>query len=138
MHTERHIGLLGATGVGVGAIVGGGILALAGVAFDEARPAQLTAAQQQALDTIVTALDQQRHETLLLHGVTGSGKTEVYLRAVARSLEAGRQALILVPEISLTHQIVARLRARFGDALAVLHSGLRPSERAGQWQRQVC
>ena len=67
--------------------------------------------------------------------MTGSGKTEVYLRAVAAALDAGRRALVLVPEITLTHQILARLRGRFGDALAVLHSGLRPGERLEQWQR---
>ena len=77
----------------------------------------------------------RRSETFLLHGVTGSGKTEVYLRAVAESLRIGRQALVLVPEITLTHQILGRLRARFGDRLAVLHSGLRPSERLAQWER---
>ena len=72
---------------------------------------------------------------LLLHGVTGSGKTEVYLRGVGEALRAGRQALVLVPEITLTHQILARVRARFGDQLAVLHSGLSPGERLEQWQR---
>ena len=74
-------------------------------------------------------------EAFLLHGVTGSGKTEVYLRAIAEALRSGRQALVLVPEITLTHQIVARLRARFGDALSVLHSGLRGGERLEQWER---
>ena len=76
-----------------------------------------------------------RCETFLLHGVTGSGKTEVYLHAIAEALAHGRQALVLVPEITLTHQILARLRGRFGDVLAVLHSGLSPGERLEQWQR---
>jgi primosomal protein N' (replication factor Y) len=96
---------------------------------------ELTADQQAALAPIGAAVRARKHETFLLHGVTGSGKTEVYLRAVGEALRLGRQALVLVPEITLTHQIVARLRARFGDALAVLHSGLRPAERLEQWQR---
>jgi len=100
----------------------------------DAQP-ELTAEQAAALDPIVASIRASRHHSFLLHGVTGSGKTEVYLRAVAESLAAGRQALVLVPEITLTHQIVARLRARFGDALAILHSGLRPGERLEQWQR---
>ena len=98
-------------------------------------PLALTADQARTLQPIIESIQQREARTMLLHGVTGSGKTEVYLRAVASALEIGRQALILVPEISLTHQIVARLRARFGDGLAVLHSGLRPSERLEQWAR---
>jgi len=99
------------------------------------RPLRLTAAQAEALAPIERAVVERRAETFLLHGVTGSGKTEVYLRAIDAALRAGRQALVLVPEITLTHQIVARLRARFGDALAILHSGLSPGERVEQWQR---
>jgi primosomal protein N' (replication factor Y) len=99
-------------------------------------PVTLTAPQAAALAPVLDAVRLRRAERFLLHGVTGSGKTEVYLRAVAAALAAGRQALVLVPEITLTHQILARLRARFGDAaLAVLHSGLRPGERVEQWQR---
>jgi len=96
---------------------------------------ELTPDQQAALAQIGGALAEGRHERFLLHGVTGSGKTEVYLRAVANALDRGLQALILVPEITLTHQIVARLRGRFGDGMAVLHSGLSASERLEQWQR---
>jgi primosomal protein N' (replication factor Y) len=96
---------------------------------------ELTGDQASALKPICDAVRARRAESFLLHGVTGSGKTEVYLRAVAEALALGRQALVLVPEITLTHQIVARLRARFGDRLAVLHSGLRPGERLEQWQR---
>ena len=73
--------------------------------------------------------------TWLLHGVTGSGKTEVYLQAAARILEEGRQVLILVPEIALTPQLTGRVRARFGDAVAVLHSALTPVERLREWRR---
>ncbi|HEY0987011.1 MAG TPA: primosomal protein N' [Kofleriaceae bacterium] len=72
---------------------------------------------------------------LLLHGVTGSGKTEVYLRVIAKALEAGRTALVLVPEISLTPQLAARFRARFGDLVAILHSGLSETARFGEWSR---
>jgi len=96
---------------------------------------RLTADQADALKPIADAVGAREARTFLLHGVTGSGKTEVYLRAVREALRIGRQALVLVPEITLTHQILARLRARFGDGLAVLHSGLRPGERLEQWQR---
>ena len=98
-------------------------------------PLHLTPEQAAALEPVTRAVRERRHEGFLLHGVTGSGKTEVYLRAVAEALRSGRQALVLVPEITLTHQILARLRARFGDGLAVLHSGLRPPERWEQWRR---
>ncbi len=91
--------------------------------------------QARALETIWAAMREGRHEIFLLHGVTGSGKTEVYLRAIQEALGSGRQALVLVPEISLTHQMVERLRQRFGDNLAVLHSGMRPRQRLEQWQR---
>jgi primosomal protein N' (replication factor Y) len=95
----------------------------------------LTPHQQAALDPIAAAVRERRCESFLLHGVTGSGKTEIYLRAAAAALGGGRQALLLVPEITLTHQMVARLRERFGDNVAVLHSGLRPRERLEQWRR---
>ncbi len=96
---------------------------------------RLTDDQRRALRPIHDAIKREVPASFLLHGVTGSGKTEVYLRALACALEAGRQALVLVPEITLTHQIVARLRARFGDRVAVLHSGLRPGARLAQWER---
>jgi len=98
-------------------------------------PPALTSEQAKALEPISEAVRAREARSFLLHGVTGSGKTEVYLRAVGEALALGRGALVLVPEISLTHQIVLRLRARFGDALAVLHSGLRPRERLEQWRR---
>jgi primosomal protein N' (replication factor Y) len=99
------------------------------------QPLDLTADQAAALAKIAQAVRAGSSESFLLHGVTGSGKTEVYLRAVREVLDRGKQALLLVPEITLTHQIVARLRARFGDGLAVLHSGLNQGERLEQWQR---
>lgn len=96
---------------------------------------ELSPEQADASGVLCAAVRERSAETFLLHGVTGSGKTEVYLQAVGEALRCGRQALVLVPEITLTHQIVARLRARFGDGLAVLHSGLTPGERVEQWER---
>jgi primosomal protein N' (replication factor Y) len=80
-------------------------------------------------------LRERRAEQRLLHGVTGSGKTEVYLRAAEAALEQGRGAIVLVPEIALTPQIVGRFVERFGDTVAVLHSRLRPAERYAEWRR---
>ncbi len=93
----------------------------------------LTPAQQAAVDSIAAAHG-GGFAPWLLHGVTGSGKTEVYLRAIA-ALPTEATALILVPEISLTHQVVERVRARFGDAVAVLHSQLGVGERWDEWRR---
>ena len=97
--------------------------------------ASLTAAQRAAVDRITRALDSGSSERLLLHGVTGSGKTEVYLRSVAETLARGRSAIVLVPEIALTPQTVTRFRQRFGDQVAVLHSGLSLGERYDEWDR---
>ncbi len=110
-------------------------VALASALETDASTVELTHEQHDAVSAIGEAVRARRPETFLLHGITGSGKTEVYLRAVAEALAAGRQALVLVPEIPLTHQILARLRGRFGDGLAVLHSGLTPNERLAQWER---
>jgi len=106
-----------------------------GLADGEAAPPLLTPEQEQALVAITEAIRARRDERFLLHGVTGSGKTEVYLRAIEATLAEGRQALVLVPEITLTHQLVARLAARFGERVAVLHSQLRPGERIAEWRR---
>ncbi len=96
----------------------------------------LSAAQRHALDRVLGALEGgSRREPLLLHGVTGSGKTEIYLRAVETVLAAGKGAIVLVPEIALTPQAVRRFRERFHDRVAVLHSGLRPSQRHDEWSR---
>jgi len=101
----------------------------------DGRPAEplpeLTAEQRAALDAIVA--DRDGYRCYLLHGATGSGKTEVYLRLIARELEAGRQTLLLVPEIGLTPQLVGRLERRFGRTLAVLHSALTDRERLDAW-----
>ena len=98
-------------------------------------PPALNADQAAALAAIRGALAARRFESFLLHGITGSGKTEVYLHAIADVVEAGRSAIVLVPEISLTPQLAARFRARFGDAVAVLHSGLSDGERFDEWHR---
>ena len=101
----------------------------------EERPPQLTPHQHEAVVAINAAIGAGRDASFLLHGITGSGKTEVYLRSVEYALDRGRGAIVLVPEISLTHQIVDRFRARFGDRVAVLHSGLSAGERFDQWRR---
>jgi primosomal protein N' (replication factor Y) (superfamily II helicase) len=98
-------------------------------------PPSLTAAQAAAAEAIVQAVRDHKRETFLMHGVTGSGKTEVYLRAVDAVQRVGKGALILVPEIALTPQLVGRYRARFGDDLAVLHSGIKDAERHAMWRR---
>jgi primosomal protein N' (replication factor Y) (superfamily II helicase) len=98
-------------------------------------PPELTAEQRAALEPILAALALRRSEQRLLHGVTGSGKTEVYLQAAAAALEQDRGAIVLVPEIALTPQIVGRFIERFGDTVAVLHSQLRPAARYAEWRR---
>jgi primosomal protein N' (replication factor Y) (superfamily II helicase) len=90
--------------------------------------------QQFALDCILAALRQRRHETILMHGVTGSGKTEVYIRAIDEVIGYGRQAIVLVPEIGLTPQTRSRFKSRF-DNVAVLHSHLSDAERHWHWQQ---
>ncbi len=90
--------------------------------------------QQQALDHILASLRGQTYRTLLLHGVTGSGKTEVYIRAIQEVVSYGRQAIVLVPEISLTPQTIRRFRSRF-QSIAVLHSHLSDAERHRHWQQ---
>ena len=96
-------------------------------------PPALTEPQARAVDAILAKLDARTPGGFLLDGVTASGKTEVYLRAVARVLERGGGAIVLVPEIALTPQLVQRFRARLGDTIAVLHSGLTDGERHAMW-----
>src|SRR5262245_17013043 len=98
------------------------------------RPA-LTPAQRTAVAAITDRLVQREGGSFLLHGVTGSGKTEVYLAAAEAALTGGRGVVMLVPEIALTHQLVERVRGRFGVTTAVLHSGRGPRERWGEWRR---
>ena len=91
--------------------------------------------QVHALDAIVEAIGAGRRQTFLLQGVTGSGKTEVYLRALRAAIDKGQSAIVLVPEIALTPQTVRRFRAHFGDRVAVLHSRMSPGERLDAWNR---
>ncbi|WP_028264147.1 replication restart helicase PriA [Atopobium fossor] len=98
-----------------------------------AQPEQLTRGQQDALAAINAACKSGRGDVVLVDGVTGSGKTEVYLAAIQKVREQGKGALVLVPEISLTAQTVGRFRSRFGDDVAVLHSRLSAGERFDQW-----
>ena len=104
---------------------------LAGKSLIRSRPKHLEGEQAAALAAIASA----DRRPVLLHGVTGSGKTEVYLQAIARELDAGRGAIVLVPEISLTPQTVQRFASRFGPLVAVLHSALSDGERYDEWHR---
>jgi len=97
-------------------------------------PLALTNAQQKALEGICELMA-ARAGTALLHGVTGSGKTEVYMQSIARAIKEGGRAIVLVPEISLTPQAMERFRSRFGERVAVLHSRLSPGERYDEWRR---
>lgn len=99
------------------------------------RQFKLTAQQQAALAEIIPALTDGNHVSFFLHGVTGSGKTQVYIEAVTEARRQNRQAVILVPEIALTGQIVNRFKERFGDDVVVLHSRLSVGERYDTWQR---
>lgn len=104
------------------------------VAAPAASPLTLNEAQERAV-TQLNEAQRAGFATFVLHGVTGSGKTEVYLRVIAEARAAGRGALVLVPEIALTPQLAARFRARFGEDVAVLHSALPPGERLAAWRR---
>ena len=97
-------------------------------------PPPLTPEQSRVWEPLSAAIAAAQFAPYLLHGVIGSGKTEIYLRAAAATIRAGRQALILVPEIALTSQIVARFANRFPGKVAVLHSSLRDAERYAQWE----
>ena len=95
------------------------------------KPLKLTEEQQQAFDKI----DNSGFDEFLLYGVTGSGKTEVYLQLIQSALDKGKKAIVLVPEISLTPQMVDRFSSRFGDCICVLHSRLSTGERNDQWKK---
>lgn len=96
---------------------------------------QLTDEQHEVLARIKQAMDDERQETFLLHGVTGSGKTEIYLQAIQRAIADGKEAIVLVPEISLTPQMTERFKSRFGDEVAVMHSGLSVGEKYDEWRK---
>lgn len=96
---------------------------------------KLNSHQEKALKTIIKSIDSKKFSPFLLHGITGSGKTEVYLQAISYALNQGRNALFLVPEISLTPQLVTRFKNRFGHGIALLHSGLSRRERMREWEK---
>jgi primosomal protein N' (replication factor Y) len=95
----------------------------------------LTYEQHSALDQIKSKLGENIYAAFLLHGVTGSGKTEIYIRAMREAMDRGKTSLMLVPEIALTPMFARRLRAHFGDAVAILHSSLSDGERLDEWNR---
>ncbi|WP_246563161.1 primosomal protein N' [Paenibacillus montaniterrae] len=103
--------------------------------FEPSSPLPLTELQRHVYERIVKEMERKSGQTMLLHGVTGSGKTEVYLQSIAQCLDSNRQAIVLVPEISLTPQMVERFKSRFGDAVAVMHSRLSDGERYDEWRK---
>ncbi|MDX1439691.1 MAG: primosomal protein N' [Rubricoccaceae bacterium] len=103
-------------------------------AVDPPRMVDLHASQKKAVTSITDAIENASHRTFLLHGVTGSGKTEVYIHALKETLERGKTAIILVPEIALTPQTVRRFRTHFGRKVAVLHSRMSDGERFDAWR----
>jgi primosomal protein N' (replication factor Y) (superfamily II helicase) len=107
----------------------------AGVERVPTQPLTLMPQQAAAMEVVTRAIDTLQPPVVLLHGVTGSGKTEIYLQAIQHCLERGKGAIVLVPEIALTPQTVDRFRGRFGDVCAVLHSSLGRGERHDEWHR---
>lgn len=103
--------------------------------FQRTEPLDLTTEQAAALHPIQQRIKENEHDVFLLYGVTGSGKTEVYLQAIASVLEKGKEAIMLVPEISLTPQTVKRFKERFGEQVAVMHSGLSIGEKYDEWRK---
>ncbi|MBH0333393.1 MULTISPECIES: primosomal protein N' [Brevibacillus] len=105
--------------------------------FQEKQKPVFTPLQEEVLTPILQSIESGTYASYLLHGVTGSGKTEVYLEAIERTLEKGREAIFLVPEIALTPQMVERFKARFGADVAVLHSALSQGERFDEWRKII-
>jgi primosomal protein N' (replication factor Y) (superfamily II helicase) len=103
--------------------------------FAQTKPFQLTSLQEQAIKPILHNVEENSFKTFLLYGVTGSGKTEIYLQSIQRVLEKGKEAIVLVPEISLTPQMVNRFKGRFGNEVAVMHSGLSIGEKYDEWRK---
>ena len=104
-------------------------------AIERTEPLVLKEQQEKALQSILTSIDENRDDVFVLHGVTGSGKTEVYLQAIAEVIKAGQEAIVLVPEIALTPQMVERFKGRFGSDVAVMHSALSSGERFDEWRK---
>ncbi len=103
--------------------------------FASKTPCELTDEQKSVLESLLKTVQKKEYKPYLLRGVTGSGKTEVYMRVIEETIKAGRQAIVLVPEISLTPQMVARFKSRFGKNTAVIHSGLSLGEKYDQWKK---
>lgn len=104
-------------------------------AIERTAPLTLNAEQQSAIEPILESIENEKHEVFLLHGVTGSGKTEVYLQAIQEVINKGQEAIVLVPEISLTPQMVNRFKSRFGKSVAVMHSALSAGEKFDEWRK---
>ncbi|MGH2442618.1 MAG: replication restart helicase PriA [Chloroflexota bacterium] len=145
LSTIELTGLLGNASAALSGLTGKGMVEigevqemrspLAGLALGRSSPLPLSAAQRAAFEAVIAAVGRNQPEIFLLHGVTGSGKTEVYLQAIAETIKQGRQAIMMVPEISLTPQAVQRVAGRFPGRVAVLHSRLSAGERLDEWQR---
>lgn len=103
--------------------------------FEKTKPLPLTKEQEKAISPILASIEKEIHDVFLMYGVTGSGKTEIYLQAIERVLKEGKEAIVLVPEISLTPQMVNRFKGRFGSKVAVLHSGLSTGEKYDEWRK---
>lgn len=103
--------------------------------YEQDTPKLLNTEQQHAFDSISQSIEDASDDVYLLHGVTGSGKTEVYLQTIQKALDLNKEAILLVPEISLTPQMVNRFKSRFGDDVAVLHSGLSHGEKFDEWRK---
>ncbi|WJE17410.1 primosomal protein N' [Halobacillus sp. ACCC02827] len=103
--------------------------------FERTTPFPLTDEQQSSITPILRSIEQKQHEIFLLHGVTGSGKTEVYLQSIQEVIDKGEEAIMLVPEIALTPQMVERFKGRFGSKVAVLHSALSAGEKYDEWRK---
>lgn len=104
-------------------------------AFEQTEALELTDEQRQAIIPIKNHIHERIHDVFLLHGVTGSGKTEIYLQTIQDVIAEGKEAIVLVPEISLTPQMVRRFKGRFGSNVAVLHSALSNGEKYDEWRR---
>ncbi|OAK72600.1 primosomal protein N' [Lederbergia galactosidilytica] len=143
--TQQLIELSGTSSTAIQAFVKKGILQksqdeiyrdpFAHKEFERTLPLTLTEEQQKAITPILSRIEADEYQTFLLYGVTGSGKTEIYLQSIQKVLEKGKEAIVLVPEISLTPQMVDRFKGRFGDDVAVLHSGLSLGEKYDEWRK---
>ncbi|WP_379967146.1 primosomal protein N' [Ectobacillus sp. sgz5001026] len=103
--------------------------------FEKTTSLMLTDEQQEAMTNLLSSINEEQHHVFLLYGVTGSGKTEVYLQSIEEVIKKGKEAIVLVPEIALTPQMVERFKGRFGSQVAVLHSALSVGEKYDEWRK---